>query len=707
LPCSLAPLVLLLTLLYDTSMIRKSLATIALLALLISGSAPADRAWNDPRHTGNGNENSRYSPYSGPPKTLDPARSYSADEARFIGQIYEPPLQYNYLKRPYELEPLTAATMPTVEYLDKNKKHLSKYAPDNKVAYTLYTIQLKPSIRYQPHPAFSNPPPDVETLPKRMTNLQAFSFMDSRELTADDYVYQIKRLASPKVNSPIYGIMSEHIVGLRALHDNLVNAHAKNPKGYLNLNAFNLTGVTSLSDHRFSILIKGKYPQFIYWLAMPFFSPAPWEADAFYSQPGMKERNLTWDWFPIGTGPYMMTINNPNQKIVLKKNPNFRGEKSPSTHEKMPFIDTAVYLLDKESIPRWNKFLQGYYDNSGISADSFDQAIQIAPNGKPVLTDELKKLGLRLQVAVSPSIFYIGFNMLDPIVGQKSMRARLLRQAISIAIDYEEYIALFRNGRGKVAQGPIPPGIFGYKEQKSKKPSLAHAKRLMKRAGYANGIDPKTHRPLILNFDTTSTGSPEDKTYFLWLRRQLAKIGISLNIQSTLYNRFRDKVRTGQAQLFSWGWTADYPDPENFLFLLYGKNGKVKYGGENATNYNNKTADRLFERIRFLPNGPKRQKKINQLLTILRYDAPMVWGFHPVDYTLSHGWNKNNVSHAVAQNTLKYQKIDAKLRQKRVRELNQPTTWPFIAALVFILVLGAPAIIFYRRKSRQSQIKRY
>ena len=58
---------------------------------------------------------------------------------------------------------------------------------------------------------------------------------------------------------------------------------------------------------------------------------------------------------------------------------------------------------------------------------------------------------------------YMGFNMLDPVVGGASERARKLRLAISIAIDQEEFISVFQNGRGVPAMHPIPPGITGYR----------------------------------------------------------------------------------------------------------------------------------------------------------------------------------------------------------------------------------------------------
>ena len=75
------------------------------------------------------------------------------------------------------------------------------------------------------------------------------------------------------------------------------------------------------------------------------------------------------------------------------------------------------------------------------------------------MTDAMKNKGIDLQTAVSSSIFYTGFNMLDPIVGGDGERAAKLRQAISIAVDFEEYISIFLNGRGIPAHGVIPPGI--------------------------------------------------------------------------------------------------------------------------------------------------------------------------------------------------------------------------------------------------------
>lgn len=297
--------------------------------------------------------------------------------------------------------------------------------------------------------------------------------------------------------------------------------------------------------------------------------------------------------------------------------------------------------MEKETIPYWNKFLQGYYDASGIASDSFDQAIQFA-GGDLTLTASMQAKEIQLQTAVASSIYYMGFNMLDTFIGGTGESARNLRQAIAIAMDYEEYISIFMNGRGVAAQGAIPPGIFGYQagEQginpyvydwhkgRAQRKSISVAKQLMQEAGYPNGVDPQTGEALILYFDTAASG-PDDRARLNWYRKQFAKLGIQLVIRATDYNRFQQKMRNGNAQVFMWGWNADYPDPENFFFLLYGPNAKAVHGGENAGNYQNPEFDRLFEQMNYMQNGPERLLLIEKMQDILRKDGPWLFGLHP------------------------------------------------------------------------------
>jgi ABC-type transport system substrate-binding protein len=697
--------------------------TVVAMTLLL---AACGSAWNDPYPAGDRGRAILYTAFSERPKHLDPVQSYSENEITFTAQIYEPPLQYHYLKRPYQVMPATAVEVPRPRYLDASGKPLPDTADAGRIAFSEYVIRIRPGILYQPHPAFAGQPPGLAGI----ETLADFPNRGTRELTADDYVYAIKRLAHPHLHSPILGLMSEYIVGLDDLAKSLQKSvvATRHPE-WLDLREHPLAGVEVVDRHTYRIRVRGKYPQFVYWLTMPFFAPMPWEADRFHSQPGMAEKNLTLDWYPIGTGPYMLTENNPNARMVLERNPNFRGESYPCEGEPddgqaglladcgqpLPFIDKVVFTLEKEQIPYWNKFLQGYYDASGIASDSFDQAVQVGSGGEATLTDAMREQGIVLSTSVSTSTFYMGFNMLDPVVGGDTERARKVRQAISLAIDQEEFISIFMNGRGQAAQGPIPPGIFGYLEGQAginpamydwsdgaprRKPVEA-ARKLLAEAGYPNGRDQKTGEPLVINLDTT-LGGVGGKSRIDWLNKQFQKIDVQLVVRNTDYNRFQEKIRKGAVQLFYFGWNADYPDPENFLFLLYGPQGKVKHTGENAANYANSEFDRLFERMRAMENGPERQAIIDRMLAILRHDAPWVWGFHPKDYTLRHAWLTNRKPTKVGNNTLKYQRVDAAIRERLRAEWNRPVVWPMGLATILLVIVVLPAFISHRRRERST-----
>lgn len=685
---------------------------------------------NNPYPSTEAKERIYYSSFSEQPKTLDPARSYVVNELLFTEQVYESILQYDYLKRPYVLIPRTATALPTIRYERTN----------GKITASIYTVRITPGIMYQPHPAFAKTPdgayqyyPLAPGFLKKhsIKTLSDFKAVGTRELVADDYVYEIKRLANPAVNSPIYGLMSEYIAGFDSYRKKLPNkghAHA-----YLDLKKYDLEGAYALDKYTYEVRLNGEYPQFMYWLAMPFFAPIPWEADRFYSQPSLRDTNLGFDWYPVGTGPFMLVENNPSSRMVLVKNPNYRAVYFPSAGseidknkgylkhagERIPFIDKAVYTLEKEAIPRWIKFIQGYFDFSGLTADSFDSAVQITKEGEPVLTPEMRQRGIRLTEVNEPMIRYIGFNMLDPTVGGSSMRARKLRQAIALAINYEENIAIFLNGRGTLAQGPIPPSVFGFLEGEAginpyvytwgkhgpvRRP-IKDARLLMEEAGYPGGRDPKTGHALILHYDVAATGGPEEKAVLNWMRKQFRKIGISLDVRATHFNRFQEKIQAGNAQIFTWGWIADYPDPENFMFLFYGPNSRHPYGGENSSNYQNPEYDALFLKMKNQPNNAARQALINQMLELLRRDVPWVFGLHGKSIMLSQQWTSPMKSDALVSDILKYIAVDLPLRNQLRTAWNQPVWWPigifFLLCIVFLL----PFMRAYYKRQRSPALR--
>jgi len=319
---------------------------------------------------------------------------------------------------------------------------------------------------------------------------------------------------------------------------------------------------------------------------------------------------------------------------------------------------------------------------------------------------------IRLETTVRPSTMYMAFNMLDDVVGGYTEDKQKLRQAISVALDFEEFVEIFMNGRGLVAMSPLPPGIFGYstgkdgmdpyayewdaRRERPARRTTEYALKLLAEAGYPGGRD-KDGRPLVITFDNPWTGA--DFTPMInWFIKRLKPLGIQLENRTTDYNRFREKVMKGNFQLLYWGWNADYPDPENFFFLLAGSNGKVKHQGENASNYENPEFDRLFKKMENMNNTPERLDIIRRMTRTIQEDAPWVWGYYPVSFGLYHAWVGNVKPNSMANNEMKYIKIDTAARNAYRDVWNRPNFWPIVAIVAVVAAVVIPGVIAIRRR---------
>lgn len=735
------------------AMVRSRIVWLTAVVLGVLGAsvllAGCNQRPNSPYPAGAEKQNVLYTAFTQrSPKYLDPARSYSTDETPYTYNIYEPLYGYHYLKRPYELIPRTATHVAEPVFMDWQGNTLDPEAPASEIVESVYDITLRPGILYQPHPAFARAqdgrfrywPMSAEALQDKFS-IPDFSETGTRELTANDYVYALRRLASPRVASPIFSTLAQHIVGMEAygkrlreidmdLRKNLVPGARDLP--WLDLRNIGFSGIEALDEYTLRIRVKGLYPQFKYWLAMTFVAPIPWEADRFYSQPGMAQRNLSFNVWPVGTGPYMLTESLQNRRHVLSRNPNFRGEPYPCEGEsgdqaaglladcgKMtPFIDRIVFNIEKESIPLQGKFMQGYYDIPQVDRGDAGVAMLVAASDSTEKAALYAKHGIQLPTTVEAQMQYFGFNWRDPIVGQgdtpeQQIRNRKLRQALSIAFNWEEFVAIFQNDQAQVAYGPIPPGILGYqggeaginrvvynvKDGKPQRKSLDEARRLLAEAGYPNGRHAQTGEPLVLYFDSAS-GAGGSSPALDWMRRQFANIGVQLDVRATDYNRFQEKMARGVAQMYMWGWVADYPDAENFLFLLYGPNAKAGKGGENASNYANPQYDALFERMRDLPDGDEKAEVIAQMTRILQEDAPWMFGAFPKSGGAYQQWVGNAKPTQMVRNTLQYLKIDPALRAKKIAEWNPPIWWPLGLLIAAIALLVWPAWRVLRRQEQ-------
>ncbi len=689
-----------------------------------------------------------FSSYQETPKHLDSVASYSNNETPWTYAVYEPPLRYHYLKRPYELIPRTLVEMPSTVYLDKDGKALPADAPGSAIAESVMELRIKPGILYEPHPAFAK---DAQgkllyhalTLKdlEGKTKPADFTKSGTRELLADDYAYAIKRIATPRIQSPSFGFLSGYIIGMEEYGAQIKKVNNEMKAGrtareagvfgdlpWLDFRKYDLPGVQVVDSHTLRIRVKGKYPQFKYWLAMTFFAPTPWEVDAFYSQPGLKARNLTLDTGPVCTGPYRLTEYVPNHRMELQRNPNYRGESYPCEGEeqdkakgfladcgkKTPFLDGMVSIIEKEGSPMTTKFMQGYYDVPQFERGEPGTAYLVSIQDGTGRARELLERKIQLPNSLQVGLWYYGFNWLDPVVGAgagpaEAERNRKLRQALAIAFDFEEYIQIFEDNRAVPNMGPVVGGLFGsdavrynpvaydWVDGKPKRKSIEAAKKLLAEAGYPDGRDAATGKPLVINYDAQGVG-PGYKSRVDWTVKQFAKLNVQLEVRDSDYNRFQDKMRKGTAQLFFWGWLADYPDPENFLFMLYGPNSKVKADGENVSNYANPEFDKLFERMKDLDDTDERRALIKRMVELVQRDAVWLWGWTDEFSGAYHQWVYNGKPSNIIRDQLQYLRVDAALRVRMVDQWNPANPWPLIALLGLLFAAAWPAWLTWKRR---------
>ena len=684
------------------------------------------------------------------PRYLDPTASYSNNETPITFQVYESLYGYHYLKRPYTLIPKLATEVVVPKYLDKAGKALPADAPGELIAESVYDIPIKHGVMYAPHPALATDaqghhvyhdmkPGEVGD---RRSPLE-FPASGTREVVADDFVYALKRQATTRIQAPVYATFAEYVIGLKD-YGTLIREEDKKlrakldsadlDKPFLDFRKYPLEGVSALDSHTLRIRLHGKYPQWKYWLAMPFTAPIPWEADKFYAQPGMARNGLSLNVWPVGSGPYMLVDYVQDRRHVLKRNPNFRGEPYPcegmpgdkelglleDCGKTMPFIDKLVFTSEKEAVPLKAKFVQGYFDVPEIERTEYgvEYALEMADSAR--VNKEYTEKGFKLPRTVDISNWYVGFNWLDPVVGkgatpEQQAKNRKLRQALSVAIDWEEYSRIFPKKGGESAMGPLPGGLFGSRhgtldgvnpmthrvvDGKLVRRPLDDAKRLLAEAGYPDGREAVSGRPLVLNYDYQRVPTPEIKAELDWMVKQYAKLGVQLEIRATDYNQFQDKMRKGKQQVFFWGWLADYPDAENFLFLLYGPNSKAKADGENTANYENPEYDKRYKQLQLMDDGPAKQKVIDEMVTMVQQDAVWSFGYFPFASGAYQPWLYNGKPTIMIRDMAKYYRIDTAQRAATQASWNRPTWWPPIVLTALVMLVIGLAWRAFRRRER-------
>lgn len=543
---------------------------------------------------------------------LDPARAGDVASSMVIGRIYEGLLEYAYLDRPYHVQPMLAAAMPDI-------------SADG----LIYTFRIRKGIFFQDDPCFPGG--------------------QGREMTAADFVYSIKRIADLKNASSGYWAFNGRVAGL----DEWRAASAgDSPTDY----DAPVEGLRAPDRYTFQIQLKEPYPQLLWILAMHYSFAVPHEAVEFYGDGFVNH--------PVGTGPYILEKWRRNYRIEFVRNPKWaetgRVELYPSTGteadraagllddagKQIPFIDRIVQFVVDDPATTWMMFLSGQFSFSGISRDNWNAVITPGHD----LVDALKEQGVALLSSPTLDLYYIGFNMDDPVVG----RNKKLRQALSCAFN-PELLVQYYNGRAKPVYGPLPEPLAGFKpEPTAYSHNLERARQLLAEAGYPDGIDPVTGRRLEVALELGGA-TPDVRQVVDLMAGMFDKIGVVLKANYNNWPAFLEKMDRRQSQLFQLGWVADYPDAENFLQLFYGANTSP---GPNHSNYVNPEFDNLYGQMRTMLPGPEKDRLCEQMAGIIIEDCPWIFMYQPMDFVVIHNWLKNYGLHDFPYTMVKYRRVD-------------------------------------------------
>lgn len=535
-----------------------------------------------------------------PETGFDPAKVSDTYSGSILENVFDPLVTYDYLARPAKVIPNTTVVMPTV-------------SADGKV----YTFKLKPGIYFSPDAAFKG---------------------QKRELTAADYAYSIKRHLDPTINSPWSFLVDGRFAGA----DALVKAAGK---GALNYDA-PVEGIKVLDKYTLQLTLNEGNYNFLQILAMPAFGAVAREAiEAYASNTNAK---------PVGTGPYTLKEWKPGNKIILEANPNFR--KLVINGQTLPKVGRVEVSIIEEEQPLWLAFVNKQLDISGIPQAALQEALLIDPKNplNVKLQDKYAKQGIQLERKKDLEITYQFFNMQDPVVGGDAKEKIALRRAIAMAFPRSETIAAIRRGQAVPVNYVIPEGVAGYNPafKGAVKYDPAAANALLDRFGYKVGADGlrtlPDGKPLSIEMATGTSGI--DKQWNEYWQKAFDSLKIKLTFKYGKWNELNKANRQNKLQMWGLAWGADYPDGENFMQLLYGKNA----GDANSANFKNAEYDRLFEASLKLPHGAERNKLYDAMNKIVVAQQPWIFGDTRVRSQLAHRYVKNFKLHPLLNTTWRY-----------------------------------------------------
>ncbi len=527
------------------------------------------------------------------PKSMDPAKGSTLYENKCVSQVYETLLQNKYLTRPLELEPLLLEEMPQL-----SEDGLT------------YHFKLKKGVLFHDDPCFPGG--------------------KGRKFVAADVVYSWKRLADDDVSLKSWWVLENTIVGLdefRKTQNAAANFDYDAP----------VEGFEILNDHELKVTLKEPVTRFLWTLAMFQTSIVPREA--------VEKYGTRFGLHPVGTGPYTMAESGwiRQKSMTLHRNPKYHetltdahivdGNTVSTPGSQLPLAERLEFTFFVEEQPMWLQFSAGKLDFTRVPRDNFGEAFN---KRTWKLKSSFSRKGITGHAVPMLDFIFWGFNMEDSLLGGYSDEKRYLRQAIALAMDWEERNDVIYNNVCAIYDGMIPPGLDGHPEDgKSpaayRGPDLPRARELLAKAGYPGGKGLPTI-DFYASLEATGVESSEV------LIRQMKKIGIEINPRLDVFSSFIESVNNRKAPFFAYAWHSDYPDAENNLALFYGPN---EAPGSNTFNYKNPEFDKLYEKIRTMPPSPERTAIYEQMRDMVLRDMPFAGSLARTRFFLVQPWLQN------------------------------------------------------------------
>ena len=421
-------------------------------------------------------------------------------------------------------------------------------------------------------------------------------FHNGRRVTAEDVKYSLERAADPANFSPTVLDYLGDIVGVR---------------DKFNGRADDISGVQVVDEYTLRIELTEPISYFLQQLT--------YTVAYVVDREQIEDDPNNWTRRPNGTGPFRVKTFRPLEEIVLI--PNDRYHLGP------PKVDEVVFSLSGGSL------------STRFQNDEIHVALVPAVELAGVLSGE-SELSEFYRPVPQLSIFYLGFNVNEPPFDDP-----LVRQAFAHAINREAINEVLFFDAALVADGILPPTLPGYSESISTYPyDPERAAELLAQSRYANDM------PRIVLTFSGGGGDPPDNLQ-AYQQQWREALGVEIEIEAIEWSAYLRELRRGTFQMYSAGWIADYPDPENFLGKLFSGESRL-----NHTGYASERVDALLAEAATLGDQEARYRLYHQAEQLIIDDAPII----PTFWTISHYLVRECVQNWVDPGTIvpKYRYIE-------------------------------------------------